>query len=505
MYKSKKQKSLSFCGKILRISVGLVTVISLNACSTMLSRTGYSPAKEAEKHVPQSSLSCFQKEKYEEVQKHINTNNDFLYHDAVVEPKMYETPYPFYLLGFEKPDDDSLSPYCNPKYISCKTPRFDPHNFKGGEPDDPSEISDTQDDIEKNLSEKPLVLTHVLNVGKKTSDMHGDNRDSCFVFNVYGHDTETSWCQNNHKVNILDDGVLKPDWKREGWKGLDQLAANVKEKVAEEKATHIILLVTGWNTPQYESYLDFKAWMDNLTQDFKDNHEEFRPIFIGTTWQSGWPLWDKLYLSAISNFTKGNDADEIGFSWENYLLNDLMSPIAKSSGAQLVVIGHSFGSRIALGAHYTRDIIVRNEPIADVPVTIIGMQAAFPIARFVTMEGKEHQYVAANKNNATVVITSSKYDEATGKMCIGTAYVGAGCGLKELKENSTYKDFVTVLTTSDAGHPTKPDADLVSVYDASPFVNRQLEGTQSGAHSDVYHIPMGHFLGEIIRNSATTK
>lgn len=503
MYKPKEEKYVSLYMETLRIATGLIIAYSLGACSSVNSCREYSPTEEAAKHVPQSSLSGSQKEKYEEVQKHIGTNKDFLYHDAVVEPKVFETPYSFYLLGFEKPDDNSLSPYCRPNEKSCRTPMFKPDNFKGGQKDDPDEIRDTQADIEKNLNEKTLVLTHVLNVGKKTSDIQGGNLDTCFIFNVYGHDTETPWCQNNHKVNILNSGILKPDWKREGWKGLDQLAADIKEKVAEEKATHIILLATGWNTRQYESYLDFKAWMDNLTEEFKNKHEEFRPIFIGTSWQSEWPWWE--HIPFISEFTKGNDADEIGFTWENYLLNDLMSPIAKSSGAQLIVIGHSFGSRIALGAHYTRNIIVRNEPAAEVPLTIIGMQAAFPIARFVTTEGKEHQYVAANKNNAAVVITSSKDDEATGKMCIGTAYVGAGCGLKELKENNAYQDFVTVLTTSDDGSPTKTDAHRVSVYDASPFVNCQLQGTKSGAHSDVYDAKMGHFLGEIIRDSAKIK
>jgi hypothetical protein len=500
MCKSKKEKCVSLYTETLLIASGLIVALLLSACSTMKTCPGYSPAEEAAKHVPLSSLSGRQKEKYEEVRKHIGTNKDFLYHDAVVEPNAFGTIYSFYLLGFEKPDDNSLSPYCRPNEISCSSPKFKPDNFKGGSNDDPDEILDTQKDIEKNLSEKPLVLTHVLNVGKMSRDMHDDKRDSCFIFNVYEDDADTPWCQNNHKANILNSGILKPDWKREGWRGLNQLAADINAKVVEEKATHIILLATGWNTRQYESYLDFKAWMDNLTEEFKSKHEEFRPIFIGTSWQSEWPWWE--HIPFISEFTKGNDADEIGFTWENYLLNDLMRPIAKLSGAQLVVIGHSFGSRIALGAHYTRDIIVRNEPVADVPITIIGMQAAFPIARFVTTEGKEHQYVAANKKNATVVITSSKDDEATGKMCIGTAYVGAGCGLEELRKNNAYKDFVTVLPTSDDGTPTKPDDHRVWVYDASPFVNCQLEATKSGAHSDVYDAKMGHFLGEIIHNSA---
>ena len=64
------------------------------------------------------------------------------------------------------------------------------------------------------------------------------------------------------------------------------------------------------------------------------------------------------------------------------LLNDILKPIAFHSNAQLVAIGHSFGSRIVLGAHYAREIIVRKELESDsMPITLIGIQAAFPTGR----------------------------------------------------------------------------------------------------------------------------
>jgi hypothetical protein len=338
-----------------------------------------------------------------------------------------------------------------------------------------------------------------LNVRKTGSDARGDDHAGCFIFNVYGHKLETPWCKHHHITDVDSLG-----WKREGWKGLDKLAADIRERAIEDKVTHIILLATGWNTRQYESYLDFLAWMNNVTEDFKKENVAFRPLFVGTTWESEWPLWERLPF--FSAFTKGNDADEIGFTWENYLLNEVIKPIAKTNGAQLTVIGHSFGTRIALGAHYVRHIQSRGYSAEEVPITLIGMQAAFPIARFVTSKGKEHHYVAANKGSATVIITSSEHDEATGRMCIGTAYVGAGCGLKKLKQEKTYRNFAAVLPTSDNGEPRAvPDSRLISVYDASPFINCEARGTKSGAHSDVYDDAMGHFLGEIIRNSTSSK
>lgn len=474
-------------------SIVVVSAISFLGCASQpITDCKYpSPAKAAENHVPAFNLTGSQADTYKkiiaEIQSPSNTS-----HEAVIDPNTFKTNYSFYLLGFEKPPANSFKrPYCKPDEEDCTTPVFNPSEFKGTSSDNQNEIGKTRDDINSRLfgDPKSFVLTHVLNPGKHSSNLDSYSSNGCYIFNIYGN-KETSWCQQSHQVNKLES-----TWKREGWSGLNQLAIAVNERAIHEKATHIILLATGWNTPQYESFLDFQAWMEQITEDFRSKNVEFRPIFIGTSWDSYWAT-----SKALSVATVGNDADEIGFTWQNYLLNDLMKPIAKSTGAELVIIGHSFGSRIAFGSHYVRNILDRKTKMDDVPVTIIGLQAAFPIARFISVKGKEHQYVAANKGNSTVVITSSLHDSATGKMCTGTKYVGAGCGVKALNDDADYKDAATVLKTEQNGQPEKiVKNNQVSVYDASSFVNCQLVGTQSGAHSDVYDTEMGHFLGEIIR------
>ena len=159
-----------------------------------------------------------------------------------------------------------------------------------------------------------------------------------------------------------------------------------------------------------------------------------------------------------------------------------------------------------LNAHYARDILVRADAGgADLPVTLIGMQAAFPIGRFIDAKGKEHPYLAVNKGSAAVVITTSVHDEATGAMTLGTGYVGGPGGLHELRDAAdAYRGVVSLLGVSASGQPgAPPSRQTVSLYDASPFVSCELAGTRSGAHSDVYDREMGHFLGEIIRATAT--
>ena len=244
--------------------------------------------------------------------------------------------------------------------------------------------------------------------------------------------------------------------------------------------------------------------MNQLRKDYEHGSEPFNPIFVAVTWESEWAKLP----SAGSFANKGNDADEIGFTWANYLLNVVLKPIAKESRAQLVGIGHSFGSRIILGSHYVRSILAKRPSASDsVPVTLIGMQAAFPTGRFISARGGEHPYLSANKEPATVVITTSKYDGATGTMESGileTGYIGGPGGLTELQNHQEiYDGYIKKFDTArDGGAIGGPDSRLVSVYDASPFVNCELPGTESGSHSDVYDEEMGHFLGQMIRATA---
>lgn len=455
-----------------------ITIVLLSGCTSIPKCSGDSPAEQA----THKEYDGF---KVNAISKLIDTRIKF--HDAALDNLAYNSKFPFYLLGFEKPRKNTETPY--PLSLTNEVkgiPSFDISNLNASK-DDQEDIKATLDDP------RSLVLTHILNTS-----------ENCFIFNVYNK-TSSEWCQKRHTVDINEDLNY---WSSEGWKGLDSLGKEIKLAAQRENATHIILLATGWNTVEYESFLDFSYWMKIIAEDFKD--KEFRPIFIGIAWESAWSssIWAKLPFGSWS--TKGNDADAIGFTWVNYLLNDILKPIAFDSNTQLVAIGHSFGSRIVLGAHYARDIIIRKQLKSDsMPITLIGIQAAFPTGRFTLTEGWEHEYASNNKGNANVVITTSTKDKATGTIGFGTGYIGGAGGIDELTNNeSIYSKFVTpVLNTDKNGQPqTKPQSELVTVYDATPFVACELEGTSSGAHSDVYDQEMGHFLGETIRaydNSTT--
>lgn len=455
------------------LALSMASVL-VSGCTTVPKCTGDSPSVQAKKNVARV--------KDNNIATLIDTRAVF--HDAALSPELYATQYPMYLLDIEKPRDKTATPYKN------TTPKLDINNLKISE-DDIEDIGSVLDDP------RPMVLTHALSTRRSNVI-----QKECFIYNVYKTEESAPWCQHKHIIKVEESNT---NWKQEGWEALNRLGDEIRETAQREKATHIIILATGWNTEEYESYWDFSFWMKQLAEDFKGKGE-FRPIFVGISWESEYSSSFFAKLPFASWSTKGNDADEIGFTWANYLLNDILKPVAFDSGTQLVAIGHSFGSRIVLGSHYVRDIIVRQPRQSDsLPLTLIGLQAAFPTGRFSLTEGWEHPYNANYKDPATVVITTSTLDKATGTIGFGTGYIGGDGGIKELTENKqAYESFIAlpVFATNETGQPaTDPNKQKVSVYNATPFVNCELPGTESGAHSDVYDKEMGHFVGEIIRNS----
>jgi hypothetical protein len=388
-------------------------------------------------------------------------------------------------LGIEKPRKNSASPYETAK-ANINTSRLTGLLSQS--------VSDEIHSILKDF--RFMVLTHILSV-----DQSNSKSKECFIYNVYQNEKADSWCQHKHIAKINKDNTT---WLNEGWKALVQFGLEIKDAVQREKATHIIILATGWNTEQYESYRDFDFWMKILVDDFKNKEKDFRPIFVGISWE---PELRKIYK--VPGFKiKAHDADEIGFTWGNYLLNDILKPVAASSNSkpQIVAIGHSLGSRIIFGSHYVRDVIDRESTSLSnsYPITLIGLQPAFSIDRFVPDGGKEYLYNQAYKSNATVVMTSSRYDKATG---IIPKYVGGKKGLDEFRKHTqTYNGIINEahLNNMDLPNIQEFSQDKVNLYDVSSFVNCTLPGKNSflsGAHDDIYDAEMGKFLGEIIRLS----
>lgn len=445
---------------------------------------------------PASNLNEAARAAWRRTVDRIDTRTEF--HSAVFAYDSFRTDVPMFLLGFEKPRDHSARPYCLPGDASCPGPAIDVAAFTGAADDAPESVERTRADMRDRLFHDPrsLALTHILRPRREKIETR-DADEACFVYNVYAGSDAAPWCPNR-TVTSTDD----PAWTRDGWRALRSFASELDATVQRERPTHIIVLATGWNTEEYESFLDFSFWARRLAKDFENHRSAFRPLYIGIAWESAWnsPFWSRLPFASWS--TKGNDADEAGYGWASFLVNDIVAPAALKANAQLVAIGHSFGSRVVLTSIFTKRILQTAKPAAAAPLVAIGIEAAFPIGRFVSDVGVEHQYLSANQDNAVVVITASEKDEATATISMGSGYIGGPAGLSAMRSTSTYARRIALFGANDAGQPGQaPRTDVVSLYDVTPFVNCELPGTASGAHSAVYSAEMGTFLGTIIRSA----
>lgn len=117
--------TVSSLGEAARFAVAvlvLLTVATPGCGGTLPKCPGESPAKKAQQArsdrlpAPQLDASA--------VRTRIDTRPEF--HNVAVAFRAYPASYPFYLLGFEKPRDNSARPYCAPAERGCAAPVFDP-------------------------------------------------------------------------------------------------------------------------------------------------------------------------------------------------------------------------------------------------------------------------------------------------------------------------------------------------------------------------------------------
>ncbi|CAG0979833.1 hypothetical protein BURK2_01776 [Burkholderiales bacterium] len=467
-----------------RIMFVVAMALCLAACATQGVRTceGDSPAM-AKAPSPAGSNA-----RHEEIRSKIRTRVEF--HHAAIAPEAYQSNEPLFLIGLEKPRAFSRRPYCASGETGCNGVTIDPEKFDAVGAGNVNAVTRTRQDIRRTLFQDPrsLVVTHMV----RTRWTKGDGSFStggCYVFNVYGLGSGSKWCDNS----IADD-VVSPEWTRSGWFAFDKLRLEIEKLAKQRQATHLVFLATGWNTDEYESYRDFVQWMDQIGAAAKGR--EYRPIYIGVAWESKY----NSVPNPASFTTKGNDADEIAFSWANRMLNDILLPLAADIGTHVVGIGHSFGARIVFGSHYVRSVQGRQPAARPQRLTLIGLQAAFPIGRFITQQGEEHQYLQQNLGTATAVITSSEFDQANERITLAGGYAGGKWALSSIRQQRRlYADALSLREADSSGKPkTYPDETRVSIYDASAFVNCQLQGTTGGAHSDVYDAEMGRFIAEVL-------
>ena len=327
----------------------------------------------------------------------------------------------------------------------------------------------------------------------------------------------------------------------------DSLARSVQQELKLNNYTQVIVLVMGWNTTQNEAIRNYNDIIGNI---FSAASEEqpalspgqsarqapFRPLVIGVSWPS---YWADNWYNFFSYPDMAHDADELGISWLNLLVNEtLPKAIGQSqSKAPLVVIGHSFGARAVTRATFSSPALASQDgqAVQSKAALVVALEGAFSINRFSStedgLEGGPYRDFAALKQPTQIVLTASKFDTAAGGPIfwydpagsIKSYQLACGAGAEwrkdvfqcmTLHDNSELKNAGSTAgfricrhddgsQCSGPGEPLGATGGKVLYLDASDGVTRyNTLDTGGNAHNDIYRLPMGRLLWTLIKTYA---
>ena len=321
----------------------------------------------------------------------------------------------------------------------------------------------------------------------------------------------------------------------EGWRGLEKrLKPSVmtglrQARENETPYTHLIIGAMGWDNDQVESVRRYNALLGNTIAEARKPGDAagraFNPLFIGVTWPSVWGVdgfFDvaKLAAKLLGYGVKADDADEVGYTYVNWLINDLaLDAKARNPELKVVVLGHSFGSRITSRATFSGHLLKRN-PTAQDPQHVdllVGLQAAFSANRFIGSDQFDEEpselpdpncvacgpglegapYADLEDFDGSVVMTWSEHDGANPLAYIisRAAHMGGDLGYEEAKKDRAKPFFQLVDGVGEDG-VLPPDAcsdadrQKVQMVDASNFI---LD------HNDMLDSATGRFLWSAIK------
>jgi hypothetical protein len=447
--------------------------------------------KNWQKPLPDMELSAEQKVRYHDRNDELKTIS--YYHDIVLHPRatldsvVGNPPHdellvktPVFLIGFEKPRRAA------PAHVDahCKGRDFTIDKVRPS--DDPRRgqiINSICDVIE---DRRPQLLTHVVAIDGVKNGGYGS---ASFLYNAY-----------DLPINgVGAEGGTDEALYALGLDALAVLRSALREALAAGDITDVVVLSAGWNTRQREALYNVLDWMAFIGQAQSRSPRPYRPLYIAISWQSAWEnkFLDMLGLSVT---TKGNDADELGVTWVNRLIHDVVIP--EAADRLVTLIGHSYGTRVLGTALYLREAIARPATPSPPPLAFVALQPAFPINRYGADAGKE-PWFANTDPHALVVLTSSQYDKANSLLPWGR-YVGGGGAVDRILENKNgnFNQFNCEVLEADASglitEPRRLTRTQPHLVNANAFVSCHMPETGGGAHSDVFDASAGRLIAQVM-------
>lgn len=311
-----------------------------------------------------------------------------LFHAVLYYPSELSLQYDGYIVGVEK------------------TPR-ERINGNGGLQlkDTPEAGLDAAKAQDKFNDGKLLYVTHII---EHTSATQGN----CALYNLYAMDGTPQFVADCARAEQTK-GTAFTAFK-DSWSVLDTLKTALAIKVASGNYTDLVVLTMGWNTPQEEAVRNFNSIIHNMK--LAAGKRRFEPLVIGVTWPSMWAnAWLDPVFKIISFPYKAHDADELGLSWLAVLLHDTIAPARGK--LNVVVIGHSFGSRAVSTASCVGPVIVNGARTVDrAPIDhLVNLQGAFLSERLFGEDDAGFHFPTGCTNVRNLVLTSSVNDTAMNK------------------------------------------------------------------------------------------
>jgi hypothetical protein len=392
----------------------------------------------------------------------------------------FHLPYPSYLVGIEKADADLVGrvPFgtCQPDATLCLNRDAAYLQTQAGQ--------EWRDTLARRLDdEKQLFVSHIVTY-EQTSDQGSTPLWRGRLLSSLYQDDGTLTCAKSPEHS-------SPTCIPQSIEILKALKTDLEQRIDRERATHVLLYSTGWNSDQVDSIRRYRKFFGRLMETAEKDHPgKFRPIFIGLTWPADWP--ELPGYSDILN--KKNDADEAAVTWVNYLLNQILLPL-KAKHVKIVAVGHSFGGRIVTTAANSRDLLPK--PVSDRINLVVGLQAAFSIKRF--GGGTEGDPFTNFKEYADkFVFVSSRNDEAGRAGWVLAKAFNAILGEEGIREaqKGELAGLFEVIAVNQSGKwvqdpRTGPERALL--LDASAIVRD---------HNDVNNEQVGHLLWTTIKTFA---
>ena len=352
------------------------------------------------------------------------------------------------------------------------------------------------------------------------------------------HAKRYSLINNGHNIPYIKEDEMKipsvydknftvspayPTVYKKSEEALDLLKIQIKEDInlAKEKKqpyTHIFLYSMGWNTDQQESFRNFNSLMTQLIEN-KKNKENFKPLFVGISWPSEWS-WSFFegFGKLLSYPVKADDADEVGFLWGSQILRDILVPLKHDNEIPLIIIGHSFGTRLLSRAVFSAPLSGTPPQSSDIDL-FVGLQGAISVNRFITKKGREgYPYENFKDYARKFIFTWSEHDSANpiASWVTGAEHIGGSAGYKEsTKYSNIFEQFkVVVQADTDNNYDFVFDRvdsssnwvssfntpNKISIIDASNLIYNNPYGKGGNAHSDIYTPGVAQLIWSAIDN-----